>query len=290
MREDAPAVAVRTRLLSLAYGCLGSLTESEDVVQEALLRFEQADRATIHNPEAWLITVVSRLAIDTRRSAARRRELYPGEWLPEPVFDAPSPELDARTRSRLSLGLLYLLEKLEPEQRVVFVLREVFENSYQSIADIVGKSQAACRQLMVRARAALNRAQLAPPASATLAAPLVERFIEALARGDEQALVALLAPDAVLVGDGGGKVPAALNPVFGADHVVRFFMGLLRNYPQPFQMRPALVNSAPGLLTFRDGHLVSVVSISIENDHIAGIYSVNNPDKISRQRSAAQTR
>jgi RNA polymerase sigma-70 factor (ECF subfamily) len=147
------------RLLSLAYGYLGSLVEGEDIVQEALLRLEQSDRKSIRNVEAWLTTVVTRRCIDKLRSAQHRREVYPGEWLPEPVFNAPTPEQDAITRSRLSVGLLYLLEKLEPEQRVVFILREVFEHSYRSIAEIAGKSEAACRQLMVRARAALDRAR-----------------------------------------------------------------------------------------------------------------------------------
>ncbi len=150
---------VRKRLLSLAYGYLGSLAEAEDVVQEALLRLQQSNEQSITNIEAWLTTVVTRLAIDRLRSAQHRRELYTGEWLPEPVFGAPTPEQNAITQSRLSLGLLYLLEKLEPEQRAVFVLREVFEYAYDRIAELTGKSQAACRQLMVRARAALERSR-----------------------------------------------------------------------------------------------------------------------------------
>jgi len=151
--------------------------EGEDIVQEALLRFEQSDRASIQNVEAWLTTVVTRLSIDKLRSAQHRREVYPGEWLPEPVFGAPDPEQDAITRSRLSVGLLYVLEKLEPEQRVVFVLREVFEHSYQSIAEIIGKSEAACRQLMVRARAALDSARQAPPVSRAIASSVITASI-----------------------------------------------------------------------------------------------------------------
>src|SRR3954470_23037340 len=138
-------VSERKRLLSLAYGHLGSLAEAEDVVQEALLRLQASDQRSIDNPEAWLTTVVTRLAIDKLRSAQRRREIYTGEWLPEPVFGAPTQEQNAITQSRLSLGLLYLLEKLEPEQRAVFVLREVFEHSYDRIAEIIDKSPSACR-------------------------------------------------------------------------------------------------------------------------------------------------
>jgi RNA polymerase sigma-70 factor (ECF subfamily) len=285
--------AATRQLLSLAYGYLGSLADGEDVVQEALLRLEQSDKRSIRNVEAWLTTVVTRLCIDKLRSAQHRREVYPGEWLPEPVFNAPTPEQNAITRSRLSVGLLYLLEKLEPEQRIVFVLREVFEHSYQSIAEIAGKSEAACRQLMVRARAALDRARefpppgKAPPARA-IAASLISRFIDALATGDEKELLGILAHDAVMVGDGGGKVPSIFNPLYGADRIVRFFMGVRRKDGSVFEeIRPATVNSGPGALTFRDGQIVSVVSVSIEDGRIAAIYSVNNPDKI-RVRNPAQ--
>ena len=271
----------RKRLLSLAYGYLGSLVEGEDIVQEALLRFEQSDHASIQNVEAWLTTVVTRLSIDKLRSARHRREVYPGEWLPEPVFRAPTPEQDAITRSRLSVGLLYLLEKLEPEQRAVFVLREVFEHSYQSIAEITGKSEAACRQLMVRARAALDRAKEAPPVPKAIADSVVTRFIDALAQGDEKALLGIIAEDAVLVADGGGKVPSILNPLYGADRITRFFLGLLRKNGNVFEeVRPGTVNSGPGMLTFRDGQLVSVASVSIQRDRITAIYSVSNPGKI----------
>jgi RNA polymerase sigma-70 factor (ECF subfamily) len=276
----APSPSERRRLLSLAYGYLGTLVDSEDIVQEALLRFEQSDRASIQNVEAWLTTVVTRLSIDKLRSAQHRLEAYPGERLPEPVFEAPTPEQDAITRSRLSVGLLYLLEKLEPEQRVVFVLREVFEHSYQSIAEIAGKSDAACRQLMVRARAALDRAKQAPPVSKAIAESLVNRFIVALAQGDEKELLGILAKDALLVADGGGKVPSILNPIYGSDRITRFFLGLLRKYGNLFEVRPASVNSGPGMLSFRDGQLVSVASVSIQDNRITAIYSVNNPDKI----------
>jgi RNA polymerase sigma-70 factor, ECF subfamily len=281
-RHHATSSSERKRLLSLAYGYLGSLVEAEDIVQEALLRLEQSDPASIKNVEAWLTTVVTRLSIDKLRSAQHRREVYPGEWLPEPVFKAPTPEQDAITRSRLSVGLLYLLETLEPEQRVVFVLREVFEHSYQSIAEVLGKSEAACRQLMVRARAALDCAKQVPVAPAAIASPIVSRFIDALARGDEKELLGIIAQDAVLVSDGGGKVRSTLNPVYGADRITRFFLGLLRKYGNVFDVRAATVNSGAGMLTFRDGQLVSVASVSIQDGRITAIYSVNNPDKIHR--------
>ncbi|MGI8991123.1 MAG: RNA polymerase sigma factor SigJ [Bryobacteraceae bacterium] len=270
----------RRRLLSLAYGYLGTLADSEDIVQEALLRLAQTDPAGIENTEAWLTTVVTRLAIDKLRSAQHRREVYTGEWLPEPLFRAPDAEQQAITHSQLSVGLLYLLEKLEPEQRVVFVLREVFDYAYGAIAGILGKSEAACRQLMVRARTALDRSRYAPPPPQALASSLISRFIEALSHGDEAALLSILADDAVLVADGGGKVASILNPLHSADHVSRFFLGLLRKLGNVFETRPAMVNGRPGMLTFRDGQLVSVASIDVKNGRIGAIYSVNNPDKL----------
>lgn len=273
----------RTHLLSLAYGYLGSLADSEDIVQEAMLRFqEQSDPAAIVNPAAWLTTVVTRLSIDELRSARHRREVYPGEWLPEPVFNAPSPEQDAITHSRLSVALLYLLEKLEPEQRIVFVLREVFQHPYETIAEIAGKSEAACRQLMVRARSALGRARLSPPARGDLAYSVVTRFIQALAQGDEKQLLGLLAPDAVLIGDGGGKVKSVINPIYGADRIIRFFLGVRRKENHGLDVIAAEVNSGAGMLTWRDGELINVASVSIEDGRIAGIYSVGNPQKIGK--------
>jgi len=267
-------------LLSLAYGYLGTLVDSEDVVQEAFLRLAQTDPAGIENTEAWLTTVVTRLAIDKLRSAQHRREVYTGEWLPEPLFRAPDAEQQAITHSRLSVGLLYLLERLEPEQRVVFVLREVFDYAYGTIAGMIGKSEAACRQLMVRARTALDRGRHVPPRPQALASSLISRFIDALSQGDETALLSILADDAVLVADGGGKVPSILNPLYSADHVSRFFLGLRRKLGNVFEWRPTMVNGRPGMLTFRDGLLVSVASIEVENGCISAIYSVSNPEKL----------
>lgn len=276
-------------MLSLAYGYLGTLADSEDIVQEALLRLAQTDPARTENREAWLTTVVTRLAIDKLRSAQHRREVYTGEWLPEPFFNAFDAEQQAITHSRLSIGLLYLLEELEPEQRVVFVLREVFDYAYGAIAGIVGKSEGACRQLMVRARTALDRSRHVPPAPQALASSLISRFIEAVSQGDEAALLSILADDAVLVADGGGKVASILNPLHGADHVSRFFLGLIRKLGNVLETRPATVNGLPGMLTFHDRQLVSAASIDVENGRIGAIYSVNNPDKLSGGWTRHQT-
>lgn len=267
-----------TRLVSLAYGYLGSVADAEDVVQEARLRLEQADHASIRNADAWLTTVVTRLCLDKLRSAQHRREVYPGEWLPEPVFDAPSAEQDAITQSMLSVGLLYLLENLAPVQRAIFVLREVFEKSYEEIAEIVGKSEAACRQLMARARAAVGRARTKPAAAADGA--VVSRFIDAVSAGDDRAMLEILAPEVMLVADGGGKVASVLRPIHGADRVARFFLGVRRKLGSIGDLRPALVNSGPGVLTYREGALSGVTAVEIEDGRITAIYAVSNPDKI----------
>ncbi|MEZ5365374.1 MAG: RNA polymerase sigma factor SigJ [Bryobacterales bacterium] len=266
----------RSRLLSIAYGLLGSLAEAQDVVQDAYLRFESADVAALRQPAAWLTTVVSRLALDLLRSARRRREVYPGEWLPEPVFDAPLQEQRQITRSRLSIALLHLLETLGPEERAVFVLREVFERSYAEIAEIVGKSAAACRQAMTRARQ-----RIAAQAPATPAPPdLAEQFLAALDAGDEHALMQLLAPDAVLYGDGGGKALAVVNPVFGAERIVRFYLGLRRKYGDRFDRRPSVVNGEPGLIALLDGAMNSVTALAWRDGRITALYNVLNPDKL----------
>lgn len=268
----------RRRLLSVAYGLLGSLAEAEDVLQEAYLRLDRTDFETIREPEAWLTTVVSRLALDQLRSARHRRETYPGEWLPEPVFDAPLAEQREITRSRLSVAFLHLLEKLKPEERAVFVLREVFEYAYDEIAGIVGKSAAACRQMMTRARARLEVGK--PISAAAPSRTMVDRFLSALEAGDEQALMGLLAPDAVFYGDGGGKVRAVVNPVLGAERIVRFFRGLARKYPGRFRRSSIAVNGEPGFLSFLDGEVNGVVALACEEGRITGLFSVLNPDKL----------
>ena len=270
----------RRRLLSVAYGLLGSLAEAEDVLQDAYLRLESVDLNSIREPAAWLTTVVSRLAIDQLRSARRRREIYPGEWLPEPVLDAPLAEQQQITRSQLSVAFLHLLEKLRPEERAVLVLREVFEYDYREISSMLGKSEAACRQMMTRARARLGEEEPRQPLDAAALRPQVDRFVNALAAGDEQTLLNLLASDAVLYGDGGGKVRAVVNPVYGAEHIVRFFLGLARKYPGRFSRSAITINAEPGVLTLMDGKLNGVTALRWEGERITALHSILNPDKL----------
>jgi RNA polymerase sigma-70 factor, ECF subfamily len=269
------------RLASLAYGILGSLAEAEDVVQDALVRLQETDASSIRRPEAWLTTVVSHLSIDRLRSARHQREIYPGQWLPEPVWQAPSPEQNAITRSRLSIALLHLLEKLEPEQRAVFVLRDVFDHSYKSIAEMLNKSEAACRKMMTRARAALQHEQAA--LSPSVSSELLAQFTEALSNGDEMRLLQLLAPDAVLVADGGGKVPSALNPIYSSIRIVKFILGVRKKLKAAYEVTPITVNSEPGLLAQMQGRTISVMAFAVAGGRVTRVYWINNPDKLLPQ-------
>ncbi len=282
-QELAEAVFLRERkkLLSLAYGMLGSMSEAEDVVQEAYLRLAPANEP-IRNPEAWLTTVVSRLAIDRLRSAQHRREVYPGEWLPEPVL-LPPQEQEAITRSRLSIALLHLLEKLEPEQRAIFVLREVFERAYREIAEMLGKSEAACRQIMARARTVLAAEQPSPVVSSNVSSDLVSRFIQAISAGDEETMLKLLAPHATLTADGGGKTLAVINILHGADRIMRFFKGLRNKYGDLYSLSPVTVNSEPGIVTRIHGQIIGVAAFAAKDGLITAIYSINNPEKLPSQ-------
>lgn len=285
--QETPATIFereRARLTSLAYGILGSLAEAEDAVQDTYLRFRPADKP-IENPEGWLTTVVSRISIDRLRSAQRRREVYPGEWLPEPVLRAPQ-EQDAITRSRLSIAFLRLLEKLEPEQRAAFVMREVFDYAYREIGQLMGKSEAASRQIVARARAAFARDRVPGEQPETASGELVGDFMEALASGDEKKLLRLLASDATLTADGGGKVPSALNTIYGAERIIRFFVGIAKKRVGEYSLLQNPVNSEPGLLVYSDGRLAGIMAFSAKGGSITGIYAVSNPDKL---RTATHT-
>jgi RNA polymerase sigma-70 factor (ECF subfamily) len=266
----------RRRLIGLAYSFLGSHSEAEDVVQDTWLRFHEA-ADEMRRPEAWLTTVVSRLALDRLRSAQYRRETYPGVWLPEPVSTIPDPESTQAARSLLSLGFLHLLEKLRPEERAVVVLRNAFERSYQEIAEILGKTEAACRQLLSRAQRRLQ--QEGADRLGSVPQAVVQQCIEALASEDEQRLLALLADDAVLYGDGGGRVPSVLNPIYGASRISRFFLGLLRKYPNRFRSRMTWANGQPAMLVTSDSR-PSVLALSFDGNRITAIHIISNPEKL----------
>ena len=278
----APFEALRPRLLGLAYRLLGSRSDAEDVVQEAWLRWHQADRSAIRDLEAWLVTATTRLGIDRLRSARSERETYPGPWLPEPlsIDESPGPEQQADVSSQVSLAFLALLEKLGPEERAAFLLKEVFDYDYAQVAELLGHTEANCRQMVHRARMRLQadrpRFDVAPDRHRAL----LERFMHAVRRGDREAIVGLLDADARLLSDGGGKVTAAIRPLHGAERIGRFFWALARHFGARVDLRIGAVNGEPAILRFLDGQLHSVTTIAVDGDRITRVLSVLNPDKL----------
>ncbi len=269
----------RRRLFTLAYGFLGSRADAADAVQEAWLRW-QGREGEIRDPAAWLTTVTARLSLDRLRSAHARRETYPGTWLPEPIVEGPSAEQLVVQRGELSVAFLFLLERLAPEERAAFVLREVFDRSYREIGEALEKSEAACRQLVTRARERVRQDRVRTEVNRAEFERVMGRYVEALAAGDERALLELIAPDAVLYGDGGGKVLSVVNPLHGQDRIVRFLLGLRRKYAGQYGVRRTEVNGQPGLLIYRGGNLSGVSAYAIADGRIQGIFHVLNPDKL----------
>jgi RNA polymerase sigma-70 factor (TIGR02957 family) len=284
---DAGAIEeLRPRAFAIAYRMLGSVSEAEDVVQEALLRLHRAeqDGERIESPRAYLSTVVTRLAIDQLRSARARRETYVGEWLPEPVLASAEddPARQAEVADSLSLAFLVLLESLSPEQRAVFLLREVFDYPYDRIAEIVGKSEDNVRQLAVRARRHVEERRVRYDASREEREQLADRFFAAAQEGDLPALEELLAEDVELHGDGGGKVPALARALFGRNRVARTLRNWLRaGARMSYEMRRVDVNGQPGV-TFVDpqGRVFGVMALDIAEGQVQGIRSIVNPDKL----------
>ncbi|HEY7075556.1 MAG TPA: RNA polymerase sigma factor SigJ [Solirubrobacteraceae bacterium] len=271
---------LRRLAFAIAYRMLGSVAEAEDVAQEALLRLHDAD--DVRNEEAFVTTAATRLAIDVLRSARVRRESYPGSWLPEPLVDAEAPAR-VEDEESVSLAFLVLLERLSAEERAVLVLREAFDLEFAEIADILGKSQAACRQLLSRARRRVEdgRPRFDPDPEERDA--LAARFLAAARDGDLDGLVAMLAPDVVLVGDGGGKARSIPRPMTGAAAVAR---ALASFYGQAVELKvtiePAGINGQPGFVSRdADGRLVNVLGLDVAGGRVTALYSILNPDKLS---------
>jgi RNA polymerase sigma-70 factor (TIGR02957 family) len=288
---------LRPVAFSIAYRMLGSVSEAEDVVQEGLLRLHRAldEGEDVRSPRAFLSTVVTRLAIDELRSARARRETYVGEWLPEPllVSSDEDPARQAELADSLSLAFLAVLERLSPEQRAVFLLRDVFDYSYSDIAEIVGKREPAVRQLAVRARAHVTEQRPRFEASEERRRELASRFFAAAREGELEGLESLLAEDVVLHGDGGGKVPALARPLHGRRRVARTMAAWLRTALRVggVQFREVEVNGQPGAtLLDRDGKLIGVMALDIAEGRIQGIRSVVNPDKIGHIGPVADMR
>jgi RNA polymerase sigma-70 factor (ECF subfamily) len=279
--DNDPLAPHRGRLLGLAYRMLGSRSDAEDVVQDAYLRFAGAQ--DVHNAEAFLVTIVTRLCLDRLKSAKAQREVYVGPWLPEPVFDAEGLSADTATElaDDLSFALLLALDRLSPMERAAFLLHDVFDTPFSEVAAMLDRTEAACRQLASRARRAVRDERPAPTATPDSHARLLQAFSDAVASGNVRRLAELLREDAVALTDGGGRKFAALNPIIGADKVARFFIGLAGKIAgQNVRIEPAVINGAVGALLYLDGELDLTLSMAIDGEKIAAIYIVRNPDKL----------
>jgi len=286
--DGDPLAPHRGRLLGLAYRMLGSRSDAEDVVQDAYLRFAGAQ--DVHNAEAFLVTVVTRLCLDRLKSARAQREVYVGPWLPEPVFDAEGLSADAATElaDDLSFALLLALDRLSPLERAAFLLHDVFDTPFPEIAAMLDRTEASCRQLASRARRAVRDNRPAPAATPDSHARLLQAFSDAVASGNVRQLAELLREDAVALTDGGGRKFAARNPIIGADKVARFFIGLAGKIAgQDVRIEPVVINGAVGALLYLDGELDLTLSMAIDGEKIAAIYIVRNPDKLRHLPAAA---
>jgi RNA polymerase sigma-70 factor (ECF subfamily) len=296
MRTDAPYEELRPLLFSIAYRMIGSVSEAEDIVQEAFLRIHRAETegTTIDSPKAYLSAVTTRLGIDHLKSARVRREQYVGEWLPEPLLtDEGSPDAaaHAETADSLSTAFLVLLESLTPVERAVFLLREVFEYGYDEIARIVERSEENCRQLYVRARRHVDEGRPRFEADRKHRDELVERFFAAAERGDLAALEEMLADDVVVYGDGGGKAPS-WRPVYGPERVAKLIAATLRQAMElGASLRAIHVNGQPGVMFLdAEGRVGSVMSVDVADGLVQAIRGVTNPDKLAHLGPVADVR
>jgi RNA polymerase sigma-70 factor (ECF subfamily) len=296
MRTEAPYEKLRPLLFSIAYRMVSSVSEAEDVVQEAFLRIHRAEAegTKVDSPKAYLSAVVTRLSIDHLKSARARREQYVGQWLPEPLLTDPEPDAaaQAETADSLSMAFLVLLESLTPVERAVFLLREIFDYDYAEIAKIVQRSEDNCRQLYVRARRHIDEGRPRFEASREQRDELAQRFLAAAQQGDTEALIELLAADVVVYGDGGGKAPSWPQPIYGRERVAKLMAGTfaqaLRFGASVHQMH---LNGQPGLsFVDREGRIGAVMSLDIADGVIQTIRGVTNPDKLAHLGPVADVR
>jgi RNA polymerase sigma-70 factor (TIGR02957 family) len=284
MTEDAFA-RHRNLLFTVAYEMLGSASDAEDVVQETWLRWAGVDHAAVREPRAYLVRIVTRQALNRLRTLARRREEYVGEWLPEPLLTSPDVAADVELAENLSIAMLTVLETLSPAERAVFVLREVFDTPYEEIAEAVGKSPAAVRQIAHRAREHVAARRPRMSVSTTEQQDAVERFLAAVRHGDLQGLLDVLAPDVVVVADGGGLVAAARRPIEGAERVAAFLVAAASS--ADFEVKAVWLNGSPASRIEIGGQLDTAVSVAVENGRITHIYAIRNPHKLARLEGVA---
>lgn len=281
MDREKHFTELRPLLFSLAYSMLGTRTDAEDIVQDAYLRWEGAAEDQIRSPRSYLTTVVARLSLDSLKAARRTREVYTGSWLPEPLVESAGAGTSEMAES-LSIAFLYLLESLSPPERAAFLLRDIFEMPYSEIAALLETTEANCRQIAVRARRSIKQKRPRFSVDRERHRHILKRFLNACASGDISQLTAILHEDVVLYSDGGGKVKAPLNPIYGADKVGRFFAGVAKQ-GATVGLRTDLadINGELGALIYRDGALAYVISAQLgEAGRVTHIFLVANPDKL----------
>jgi RNA polymerase sigma-70 factor (ECF subfamily) len=280
----------RPRLFGIAYRILSTRADAEDVLQDAYLRWHRSASDELRSPEAWLVTTVTRLCIDRLRAARVERERYVGPWLPEPLIGeaAPAADAPAELSSSLSIAFLVVLEQLTPDERVAFLLHEVFDTEYGQIAQILGKSEPACRQIVSRARKRVREQR--PRVQVTDAAhrSVLERFAQAIQMQDQAALLDLLAEGATWTSDGGGKARAALKVIRGRERVARFALGVLGRHLDRLSFELGSVNGETALTVRADGKLFSILTVSSDGARILDIYIVLNPDKLAAPADSAR--
>jgi RNA polymerase sigma-70 factor (ECF subfamily) len=284
-------VAHRNLLFTVAYEMLGSAADAEDVLQETWLRWAGVDLGTVRDQRAYLVRITTRQALSRLRTLRRRKESYVGPWLPEPLLTAPDVAEDVELAESVSMAMLLVLETLTPTERAVFVLREVFDLEYDEIAEAVGKSPAAVRQIAHRARAHVAARRPRGVVSAAQTRRALEAFQRAIETGDLQSLLDMLAPDVVLLGDGGGVVQAVVRPIVGADRVARLLAVGLPRIGREASVEPVQINGSPALIVRLNGEIDDVLAVRIDDGLITGLYVVRNPEKLSRvERETAVSR
>ncbi|MFD9033244.1 RNA polymerase sigma-70 factor [Streptomyces sp. NPDC059567] len=278
-------IAHRNLLFTVAYEMLGSAADAEDVLQETWLRWVKADLELVRDQRAYLVRITTRQALNRLRTMQRRREAYVGQWLPEPLLTAPDVAEDFELAESMSMAMLLVLETLSPTERAVFVLREVFDVGYDEIAEAVDKTPAAVRQIAHRARKHVDARRPRKAASASVSRAAVESFRRAIESGNPQDLLDVLAPEIVLLSDGGGVKRAALRPIIGADKVVRFYLGGSAKNGATITCEHTVLNGSPALAVHLNGELDGVMALHVEDTRITGLYYVRNPEKLTRLES-----
>ena len=273
--------SIRGRLFGLAYRMTGSRADAEDIVQEAYVRWHQAQQRAIENPDAWLVTTTGRLAIDRLRRLKTEREAYVGQWLPEPIVTHDQPDRHLDLADDLSMAFLNILERLAPEERAAFLLHDVFDVGYGEIASVLEKSEPACRQVVHRARERVRSDRRRFEVTESAKAAMLQKFLAAMEARNEQALLALFAPDATWTADGGGKTAAGLHPIAGADRIARLVIGLREKFWAADRTLHVETVNGETALCMRDGaRLTATISIATDGEHIHAVYAVVNPDKL----------